>query len=220
LVKLDIQAKMPMTGKAGRYAIYDIERIGYVDIEATNLKAQVGHILSIVNVVRDVIKNKIVETRVYEMSKKEHDDSVKRGVMDPDKRIVEEFFEDTLDNDLLIGHWFHGRKRFDMPFLRTRAMLMKIDNHIPNYGYWRFGDTWRLGSQTLNSLGYKLNTLGQITGSPVEKTKLSGEMWWLASKGDKKRMKYVVDHNVKDCKITYKVHKQLERFNAIPGGRV
>ena len=83
MVKLDIQAKMPMTGKNGRYSIYDINNIGYVDIETTNLKAQVGHAVSIVNHVRDVIKDRIVETRVYEMSKAEHDDSIKRGVMEP-----------------------------------------------------------------------------------------------------------------------------------------
>jgi len=209
-----------MTGNNGRYAIYDIKNIGYVDIETTNLKAQVGHAVSIVNHVRDVVKEKIKETRVYEMSKEEHDNSIKRGVMDPDKRIIKEFFQDALDCDLLIGHWFHGRKRFDMPFLRTRAMLMKIDKHIPNYGYWRFGDTWRLSSQTINSLGYRLDTLGHILGAPVKKTRLSGTEWWLAAHGEKRGMKYVVDHNIKDCKITYRVHKQLERFNPIPGGRV
>jgi len=220
VTRTKLQSTMTMCGKNGRYALYDIEKIGYVDIESTNLKAQVGHVLSIVNVVRDVISDKIIETRVYEMTKAEHDSSVKRGVMDPDKRIIEEFFQDTIDNNLLIGHWFHGRKRFDMPFLRTRAMLMKIDKHIPNYGYWRFGDTWRLSSQTINSLGYRLDTLGHILGAPVEKTKLSGTQWWLAAQGEKRGMKYVVDHNVKDCKITYKVHKQLERFNSIPGGLV
>jgi len=220
LLRLDLQAKLKMTGKSGRYSLYDIFKIGYVDIEATNLKAQIGHILSIVNVVRDVQTDKVIDTRVYRVSKAEMESSLKRGVMDCDKRIIKEFFEDAVDCDMLVGHWFHGRKRFDMPFLRTRAMLLKIDDTIPNYGYWRFGDTWRLGSQTLNSLGYRLNTLGQILGSPVEKTKLSGVQWWLASHCDKRGMDYVVDHNVKDCKITMKVHKMLERFNPIPSGRV
>jgi len=209
-----------MTGKSGRYSLYDIFKIGYVDIEATNLKAQVGHALSIVNVVRDVVKDKIIDTRVYQVTKKEMEDSVKKGVMDPDKRIIAEFFEDTVDCDMLVGHWFHGRKRFDMPFLRTRAFLMKIDKTIPNYGYWRFGDTWRLGSQTINAFNNRLGTLGEILGSPVEKTRLSGVQWWLAAHCDKRGMDYVVDHNVKDCKITYKVHKQLERFNPVPSGRV
>ena len=203
-----------------RYEIYDIEKIGYVDIEATNLKAQIGHVLSIVNVVRNVKTNKVEETRVYEMTKKELDSSLKRGVKDPDKRIVEEFFLDTMDCQYLIGHWFHGRKRFDMPFLRTRAFLMGIDDVIPNYKYWRFGDTWRTGSSTINALNNRLNTLGQILGSPVEKTRLNGEQWWLAAHGMPKGMKYVVDHNVKDCKITMKVHKSLERLNPISAGWV
>ena len=94
-MKVQQQAKLKMTGKSGRYSLYDIENIGYVDIEATNLKAQVGHALSIVNVVRNVITDKIVDTRVYKMTSKEMADSLKRGVMDPDKRIIKEFFQTT-----------------------------------------------------------------------------------------------------------------------------
>jgi len=203
-----------------RYALYNIKQIGYVDIEATNLKAEVGHILSIVNVVRDVRYKKSIDVRVYQISKKEMDDALRRGVMDPDKRIVKEFFEDTVDCDYLVGHWFHGRKRFDMPFLRTRAFLMGIDKNIPNYGHWRFGDTWRIGSQTLNSMGYKLDRLGHILKSRSVKTKLSGTEWWLAAHGMKKGMDYVVDHNVKDCHITMAVHTALERLNPISVGYV
>ena len=203
-----------------RYGLYGINKIGYVDIEATSLKAEIGHALSIVNVVRTVNKRTPVETRVYQISKKELDSALRRGVMDPDKRIVEEFFQDTVDCDLLIGHWFHGRKRFDMPFLRTRAFLMDIDKNIPNYGYWKFGDTWRQGSNTMNSMGYKLGRLGEILKASVDKTALSGTDWWLAAHGMKSGTKYVVDHNVKDCIITMKVHKSLERLNPIPGSYV
>lgn len=203
-----------------RYSLYDIENIGYVDIEATSLKAEVGHAISIVNVVRNTQHRQPVDVRVYKITKKELDSALKRDVMDPDKRIIEEFFQDTVDCQYLIGHWFHGRKRFDMPFLRTRAFLMGIDKNIPNYGYWRFADTWRQGSNTLNSMGYKLSRLGHILGSPVEKTRLSGTQWWLAAHGMKKGMDYVIDHNIKDCHITMKVHKSLERLNPISVGYV
>ena len=203
-----------------RYAIYDIENIGYVDIEATNLKPQVGHCLSIVNVVRNVKGNKPIKTRIYKMTKAELDSALRRGIMDPDKRIIQEFFEGAKDCQYLVGHWFHGRKRFDMPFLRTRAFLMDIDKNIPNYGYWRFGDTWRSASSTILGLNNRLDTLGHILGSPVDKTRLSGTQWWLAAHGYPKGLDYVVDHNVKDCIITMKVHKKLERLNPISMGYV
>lgn len=212
---------MPMNGKNGRYNLYNINRIGYVDIEATNLKAPVGHVLTIVNHVRDVSsRDQIVETREYVITKKEIDDAVKNRTFDPDKRIITEFFEDIDDIDLLVGHWFHGMRRFDMPFLRGRAALMEILDLVPSYGNVRYGDTWRQGKTTVSSLGWGLDALGHIVGAPVEKTKLSGFDWWLASHGDKKAIEYVLDHNVKDCIITYKVHKSLERFNSIPGGLV
>jgi len=203
-----------------RYGLYDINQIGYVDIEATNLKAEVGHALSIVNVVRDVRYKKPVDTRVYRITKEELDSALRKGEMNPDKRIIEEFFEDTLDCQFLVGHWFHGRKRFDMPFLRTRCFLMNIQNKIPNYGTWRYGDTWRLGSQTINALNNKLDRYGHIMKAGKDKTSLSGTEWWLAAHGMKKGMDYVVDHNVKDSIITMDVHMQLERFNAIPMGYV
>jgi len=203
-----------------RYKLYDIEQIGYVDIEATNLKAEVGHILSICNVVRDTKYKKAVDARVYRISKEELDSALRKGEMNPDKRIIEEFFEDTLDCQYLVGHWFNGYKRFDMPFLRTRAFLMNIDNKIPNYGYWRFGDTWRLGSKTINALNNKLDRYGHILGASKDKTHLSGQQWWLAAHGVKKGMDYVVDHNIKDCHITMDVHMKLERFNTISMGYV
>lgn len=203
-----------------RYKLYDIEQIGYVDIEATNLKAEVGHILSICNVVRDTRYKKAVDVRVYRISKEEMDSALRKGEMNPDKRIIEEFFEDTLDCQYLVGHWFNGYKRFDMPFLRTRAFLMNIDNKIPNYGYWRFGDTWRLGSKTINALNNKLDRYGHILGASKEKSHLSGQQWWLAAHGIKKGMDYVVDHNIKDCHITMDVHMKLERFNTISMGYV
>jgi len=203
-----------------RYKLYDIEQIGYVDIEATNLKAEVGHILSICNVVRDTKYKKAVDARVYRISKEELDSALRKGEMNPDKRIIEEFFEDTLDCQYLVGHWFNGYKRFDMPFLRTRAFLMNIDGKIPNYGYWRFGDTWRLGSKTINALNNKLDRYGHILGASKDKTHLSGQQWWLAAHGVKKGMDYVVDHNIKDCHITMDVHMKLERFNTISMGYV
>ncbi len=209
-----------MLSMKDRYSLYDINQIGYVDIEATNLKAEVGHALSIVNVVRDVRYKKPVDVRVYRISKEELDSALRKGEMNPDKRIISEFFEDTLDCQFLVGHWFHGRKRFDMPFLRTRCFLMDIQNKIPNYGTWRYGDTWRLGSQTINALNNKLDRYGHIMKAGKDKTSLSGTEWWLAAHGMKKGMDYVVDHNVKDSIITMDVHMQLERFNAIPMGYV
>ena len=219
--RLEIQADMPMSGNEGRYNLYKIKRIGYVDIEATNLKAPVGHVLTIVNHVREVFpRDRIVETRKYIITKKEIDDSVRRRTFDPDKRIITEFFKDIDDIDLLVGHWFHGMKRFDMPFLRGRSALMGLLNLVPPYGKVRYGDTWRVGKATVSSLGWGLDALGHIVGAPVEKTKLSGFDWWLASHGDKKAIDYVLKHNIIDCILTHKVHKSLERFNSIPGGLV
>ena len=221
VTKTELQASMPMAGIDGRYHLYNIHRIGYVDIEATNLKAPVGHVLTIVNHVRDVAsRDRIVETREYIITKKEIDNSVKDRVFDPDRRIITEFFEDISDIDLLVGHWFHGMRRFDMPFLRGRASLMGMLDILPSYGTVRYGDTWRVGKTTVSSLGYKLDALGHIVGAPVEKTKLSGFDWWLASHGDKKAIEYVLKHNIIDCILTHKVHKSLERFNSIPGGLV
>ena len=73
-----------------RYGIYGIKKIGYVDIEATNLKAEVGHTLSIVNVVRTVDKRVPVDTRVYKMTKKELEQEnayLKMRIADLERRI-------------------------------------------------------------------------------------------------------------------------------------
>ena len=210
-----------MCGKNGRYALYDIKRIAYVDIESTNLKASIGHTISIVSYVREVVPHdKIIETRSYCITRKEIDETVKRRGFNPDKRILTEFFMDLDDVDLVIGHWSHGRNRFDWPFLRGRAMVCEVDDLIPIYGQLRYGDTWAQSKNAITIHSHGLDALGHIMGAPVEKTRLSPQDWWLGGHGDKKSLEYILDHNIKDCKITHKVHKKLERFNSIPGGLI
>lgn len=199
------------------YDAYGIYKIGYVDIECTNLHPEFGNILTICNLTRDVQTGKL-KLFTYKVSRDEIINSVKRRKVDFDKDIIHEFYDD-FDCDLAIGHYSNGWNKMDFPFLRARGLICKLDN-IPRYGTIRYGDTWKMSHVSIKSHSYTLDAVGHITGAKTSKSRIAELEWQLAKYGDTKGLSYVIDHNIRDVKRTYQVHKAIERFNGVPNNYV
>ena len=103
-------------------------KIGYFDIEATSLTADSGIVLSWVIKEKDVCYNdgKVKKGKVYKrvITKKEILDKNIR-----DRNVVAEFVEVLRNFKIIVGYY---SKRYDMPFMRTRALIHGID--FPGYG--------------------------------------------------------------------------------------
>jgi len=201
------------------YEMYNIKRIGYVDIENDNLHPEFGHVLTIALLIRDVTsRDKVLEVKKYRVTQQEIWDSIKTRKVDFDRRIVKAFFDDLkkYEIDLLIGHYAIGWNKHDLPFLRSRALLMKMEDILPKYRAIKYGDTWKMAHTTIKVHSYRLDSIGVVTQAASKKTRIEELEWQLAKYGDKKGLDYVMDHNIKDVWLTYQVHKKIERFAAIP----
>jgi len=210
--KLDGYPEMEMWEK---YELYKIKTIGYLDIEASGLTANFDVMLTWANLIRDVTTE---ETRIeYDfVERKDFDLAYSKKNADlVDKRIVETVVDSINQCDLLVGHWFIGKRRFDIPFIRTRCVINKVKG-FPHHKQIKYGDTQRIGSQLYRLHNNGLDAISRMFNISTKKSPLDGKIWKNACIGVAKDIKYVLDHNIKDVKLTHKIHKGMEEFTSIP----
>lgn len=175
-------------------------RIGYLDIEATNLNGNYGFMLSW------YIKTK---------GKNEYKHSViKKGEIynySFDKRLVEELLEALKHYDVLYTH-YGSDWRFDIPFIRTRAFRHSIEDKLPDNMEKFIMDTYPIAKSKLKLSSNRLGTIAELLGiKNVKKTSVDPDVWERAIAGDPKALEYVRDHNKKDVQILERVHSRLEK---------
>jgi len=169
---------------------YDGLRIGCLDIETSNLKANAGPMLSWAiqphgekGLLSDIITRKELVS----------------GTSDPDRRIVESLIKTMREFDIIVTFYGTG---FDIPFIRTRALGMGLDFPMATELYhW---DMYYLVKSKLLTHRKSLDAVTSFLGIPG-KTHLDMEIWFKARLGDPKALEYVVDHNLWDVKILSKL---------------
>ena len=171
-------------------------RIGYLDIETTNLQANFDLMLTW------VIKDRDKDIYKYGLiTKKELFN------YEFDKRICNELIDAVLHYDIVIT--YYGTK-FDVPFIRSRCLFWKLP--FINFGLVKHKDVYYMVKRLLrlhrSSLDAATRFLG-ITG----KNHVDGKVWMKARYGDVESLNYVLDHNLKDVAILEKLHKKLEAFD-------
>jgi uncharacterized protein YprB with RNaseH-like and TPR domain len=168
------------------------KRIGYLDIEASNLDANWGFMLSWCIKPRG-------EKAIYEdvVSQKDLIDFTF------DKRITESLVEAMKQFDILVTYYGTG---FDIPFIRTRALFNKTS--FPEFGSIYH---WDLYYKVRGKFKLHRNSLEVVTRFfGIEgKTHLSPEMMMKARYGDSKALKWLLHHNREDVIITEELHNLL-----------
>lgn len=168
-------------------------RIGYLDIEATNLNADWGYMLSWAikpkgsnNVDFGVIKQKDILA------------------FDFDKQLTEDLISAMQKYNILVTYYGTG---FDIPYIRSRAMYHGLD--FFNYGdifhfdlYYTVKSKMKLSRNSLD----KATTFLGIEG----KTHIEPDLWRRATLGDPKALDYVLEHNVADVEILELLHDRLD----------
>lgn len=171
------------------------KKVGYLDIESGGLQANFDYMLTWCIKTRDKEEyNSGVITR----------DDIESYKFD--KRILKELIESLKEYDTIVT--YYGTK-FDVPFIRTRAMMHKLD-FLP-FGAIQHKDCYymvkmkmRLHRSSLDSACAALGIKG--------KNHIKGNFWMKAKLGDASALAYVLDHNKKDCQILEKLHKRLENY--------
>lgn len=181
------------------------ERVGYVDIEATNLKANFGVVICWC-----ILPNK---TNTFIEGCVTPDEMKGIGGKKPtrDKRIIGELGVALRKFDRLVVHYGTDRK-FDFPFLRSRALWHGAD--FPKYKELWVTDTWSIAKCKLCLSSNRLATIADFLHIKTKKTPITTEHWLDALSGFQESLDYILDHCHRDVKILKMTEKIIGPFAA------
>ena len=157
------------------------EKVGFLDIEASDLKANFGIMLSYC--IKDANSDKIWFDTVNEKDLKG----------DLDKRLVTHCIEDMKRFDRVIGHY---STKYDIPFIRTRAIVWGLD--FPRFGELNHTDTYYMAKRLLCLHSNRQNVVAEAIQGEDIKTRITPQYWIRALQGHKESIEYILDHNKKD----------------------
>lgn len=174
----------------------DTARIGFLDIEASNLKANFGIMLTWCIKKRN---GEILEDAITEKD-------LKAGKFD--KRIVKSLVEAISEFDMLVTYFGTG---FDLPFLRSRAVHMGIP--FPNYGEVVHKDLYYVIKSKFKLTRSSLETACRFLLNDTNKTHIDYTYWINALRGDKESIEYILEHNRMDVVDTERLYNAVVDFN-------
>jgi len=186
------------------------------DIETTGFNAKRDFIVCWCGIYRNIITGK-TEMVGDHISKKDISQSVhKHKNFNFDHRILETLSDNLKVVDQAVGHY---STKFDMPFFRTRCLVSKRPELIPDYGTLVQADTWRMCRNSVKLYRNSLDVAAYTLLGESEKTKVDSTMWlsiwfeknenWNAS------MDYIEKHCEIDVNMTYRLLKAMEKFNTV-----
>lgn len=178
----------------------EVERVGFFDLEASNLDADFGQMLSYC--IKDSNSKEILGDIITK------NDLVKNPPGQADKRIVRNCIRDLSKFDRIVT--FYGA-RFDLPFLRTRAAVCGVD--FPTYGSLSHKDLWFVirGKYKLSS--NRLQNACKVILGKTNKTHIEPKHWHGALQGNKKSLKYIYEHNCWDVLDLQDLYERVESFS-------
>lgn len=175
-------------------------RIGYIDIETSNLDANYGMIITycILDDETDEITEGVVDIQ-----------EVREGNFD--KNLCKQLISDMKKFDILKGYF---STRFDIPFMRSRSL--KWRHNFPFFKTINHKDVYYMVKRLLKLHSNRLEVATQFLGI-TGKNHVDGDQWMIALMCDgekqKKAMEYILDHNRRDVRILKKLDHMLQEFD-------
>lgn len=169
------------------------EKIGFLDIESSNLNCSYGFILSycIKELDGPVIKRVLSTTEI-------------RG-KDKDKKLVAELCKDLMKFDRVVTYYGTG---FDCKMIRARAMLYNLD--FPLYKQVKHTDVYYIVKHKLNLHSNRLQAACEYFDIPAKGHRLLPRVWTEAITGDPKALDYILEHNIEDVECLETLYKKFD----------
>ena len=164
----------------------------FLDIEASDLAADIGHILSI--------------GYKWNFEKKAHVLDILRypgKTLNDDSKLLEVFRAVYNKADMVIHHF---GTYYDVPFLQTRLLINK-QKPYPNI---QQVDTWAIAKKKMRFGSNRLERILEVLGCPFSKSPVKLSIWADARLGDKKAIAYVVKHNLADVLVLEWVYNKIK----------
>jgi uncharacterized protein YprB with RNaseH-like and TPR domain len=179
-------------------------KIGFADIEASNLTATFGIVYTYC--IKE-LDGKLIERAISL-------EDLHTGKFD--KNLIARFIDDASQFTHLIWHYGTDR-RFDMPFLRTRAVMWGLP--FPEHKCLFVGDTYPILRNKFKLHSNRLETACDFFGIPAKEHKLNPSIWLDMITGNKKRMQraisYILTHNKEDVISLEKLWKKISKFTQL-----
>lgn len=177
------------------------EKIGFLDIETSHLKANWGIMLTW------CIKSENDPNIIYgAISTKD----IKKGI--DDKRITEELVKTLLTFDRVVGYYSTG---FDVPFIRTRAFIHGIE--FPQYGEIFHTDMYYQARRLLKIHSNRQGIVAETLFGETEKTQIKPTYWMSALRGEQSAIDEVLDHNMRDVRDLERIYHKLKPYGKMRG---
>ena len=160
-----------------------VEKIGHLDIEASNLNADFGYMLSY------AIKEDGGKILGRALRPKE----IKDGLFD--RNLIEEMVTD-IKKFHRVTVFYGGDHRFDLPFIRTRAMYHRVA--FPLYRDVFCTDCWPIVRNKFKLHRNGLVNICELLGIVAKTKPMHPKLWCLAQMGDQDSLDYIWEHNVED----------------------
>lgn len=178
-------------------AIIKPEKLGFLDIEASNLNGDFGYILSY------CIKEEYGKILEYVLEPNE----IRSYIFD--KNLSQKLVNDINKFDRLIVYWGKNR-RFDIPYVRTRALHWDVS--FPAYKELYVQDAYDIVRPYLKLHRNRLETACEYFDIPAKAHRLNPEVWQKAMAGDKKSLNYILEHNREDVISLELLWHKLNKF--------
>lgn len=184
----------------GCYEPEQQERVGYLDIEASNLDADFGYILSW------CIKNEIGGNIIEDVLTKEDLETNEAGK--EDTRIVQSLVDALANYDRIVTYY---GKRFDVPYIRTRAIACGIE--FPNYGTLTHTDLYFVIKFKMKLSSNRLENATRVLLGKTNKTRIDSKHWRAGGRGAADSLAYILDHNRKDVIDLQRLYHKVINFS-------
>lgn len=163
------------------------EKIGFLDIETTNLKANWGIVLSYCIKSKDGLIKRLIDPK-----------DIKKGIFD--KNLLKNLNKDIMKFDRIVTYY---GARFDIPFLRTRCVHFGLD--FPMFQAVHHSDLYDIIKRKFNLHRKSLDVACTFFGIEAKGHRLTPEVWLKCMSGDQKALEYVLTHNIEDVESTEKL---------------
>jgi len=177
-----------------------IEKVGVLDIETSNLHGDFGIILSWcikVSGSKVVYKDYITPSDIHKGLK--------------DKRITVSVIEHLKLFDRLVTQF---GTYFDLPFIRTRAEKHDLD--FPCEGSIYHTDVWKIAKRKLRLHSNRQGSIAETVLNQDIKTRIHPDKWLEIQFGTPQERKsaidYIVDHNEKDVKQCDEIYLRIRKY--------
>ena len=159
------------------------ERVGYFDIEASNLSANFGYVFSYCILTDDYeVLGRVLRPK-----------EIRNGTFDT--KLMGEMCSDLRKFHRIVVH-YGGDGRFDLPFVRTRSIKARAD--FPLFKEIYVSDLWRMCRNKLKLSSNRLETVCKFFGIESKTHPMNFDVWCKAMTGDAKSLDYIWQHNVED----------------------